>query len=325
MRFARIMTATIIVLLAALAGLTQYLAHNVNQRFPAQGNFADIDGVRLHFLDLAADAGKQDLLPMIFLHGASGNARDLHGALGGKMRGRARMIFIDRPGSGHSQRGGDGMDAPDAQARLVAGLMHSLGIERAVIVGHSLGAAVAVAFAVDHKDRTAGLVLISPATHPWPGGGVSWYYDVANFPVLGRLFCETLAIPAGNLMFEKALKGVFAPDEVASGYEAVSGAELILRPANFAHNARDVGGLFAHVTRLSPRYGEITAPTVIISGDADDVVRADIHSIGLERDISGAKLVWLENTGHTPAWSAPDKVIAEIVELNARTAALDGQ
>jgi pimeloyl-ACP methyl ester carboxylesterase len=304
-----------------LVGATRWLAWLAEQRFPPTGQFATVEGVRMHFLDVPAGSAA-DLAPMIFLHGASGNARDPHGAYAQALSGRARLIFIDRPGAGYSERGGAGMEAPDAQARLVAGLMEQLGVKRAVIVGHSLGAAIAAAFAVNHPERTAGLVLTAPATHPWPGGAVTWYYNLANFPLLGRAFAETLAVPFGNLLYKRAVKGVFAPNPVARDFHARSGTQLVLRPGNFLHNAQDVGSLHGHVSRLAPRYREIKAPTVIVTGDSDSVVLAEIHSQGLARDIEGARLVWLERTGHTPPYTATDEIVAEIERLNQDIAAL---
>ena len=306
-----------VLLVLSLIGVTQVMAWRTNVRFPADGEFVTVEGVRLHFYDLPADPGA-GLLPLVFLHGASGNARDLRGAFGQSLGGKARLIFVDRPGAGHSMRGTGNMAAPDEQARLIAGLLDALQIKRAIVVGHSLGAAVAVAFALDHKRHTAGLVLISPATHPWPGGGVSWHYDMTNFPVLGRLFSETAASPFGQLMYSSVIKGVFAPDPVAQDYQARSGTQMVLRPASFRYNAQDVGSLHANVTRLAPRYSEISVPTTIITGDSDDVVRADIHSQGLLRDIAGAKLVWLKDGGHMPTYAATDKIIAEIIELDKR-------
>lgn len=227
------------------------------------------------------------------------------------------MIFPDRPGAGYSQRGGADMAAPDRQARLIAGLMSELGLEQAVIVGHSLGAGVAAAFAVEFPARTLGLVLISPATHPWPGGDVTWYYHWVNMPVLGWVFTETLAIPLANLVYRDVLKGVFSPDKVPRDYPERSGTRLVLRPANFRHNAADVGQFFTHVTRLSKRYGEISAPTVIVTGDSDTVVLPEIHSAGLARDIAGSRLVTLPTTGHMPPYPKTGAIIAEIERLNA--------
>ena len=68
---------------------------------------------------------------------------------------------------------------------------------------------------------------------------------------------------------------------------------------------------------LSPRYGEIDAPVSIITGDSDDIVLAEVHSKGLERDIRGAKLVWLPGEGHAPAWTNPQAVISEIERVSA--------
>lgn len=298
----------------ALAAATQWLSRRVEARFPPAGQFAQAGGLRIHYIDITAGPDA-DLAPMVFLHGAGGNARDLHGAFADSFRGRARMVFPDRPGAGYSQRGSGAMAAPDEQAKIVAALMDSLGIGRAVIVGHSLGGAVAAAFGVLFPERTAGLVFIAPATHPWPGGDVTWYYDWVNLPVLGRLFSETLAVPAGNLLYRRALKSVFAPDPTPADYPGRSGTRLVLRPANFRANAADVGGLHANVSRLATRYGEISAPVLIVTGDRDNVVLPDIHSQGLKRAIPHARLVWLEGAGHMPPYVATRAVADEIATL----------
>ena len=90
-------------------------------------------------------------------------------------------------------------------------------------------------------------------------------------------------------------------------FEALAcGIPLISTPWN------DVEGLFRHVRRMAPRYAEISAPTVVISGDYDTVVYEEIHSIGLARDIPGAELVWVKNLGHKPDWIAPELAVAAI-------------
>ncbi len=203
---------------ALLAWLTVREAQQVEARFPAIGKFADVDGLRLHYLEVPAGADA-DLAPMLFIHGASGNARDLFGAFGEPLAGRARMIFVDRPGAGYSQRLSAGDARIETQAHYLAGLLDRLGIERAVIVGHSLGAAVSLAMAVKEPSRVAGLVLVSPVSHPWPGRATSWYYSLTNMPVIGQAFARTIAVPAGNLRYDLAVRSVFAPDAVAAGYE----------------------------------------------------------------------------------------------------------
>ncbi len=107
------------------------------------------------------------------------------GAFRDKLEGRADMLFLDRPGHGFSERGGPQNDYPDGQADAIAALMKKRGIKKAIIVSHSFGGAVAATFALNHADMVAGLVFLSPATHPWPGG-IEWYYKRHEGPG-GRL------------------------------------------------------------------------------------------------------------------------------------------
>ncbi len=95
----------------------------------------------------------------------------------------------------------------------------------------------------------------------------------------------------------------------------------MLRPAHFLANAEDVVDLKPFVTAMAPRYGEIKAPTAIVTGDRDGVVYTHIHSLGCARDIPGATLTTLEGVGHSPHHTAPDRVIAAILEAERRALA----
>jgi len=141
---------------------------------------------------------------------------------------------------------------------------------------------------------------------------------VTQLPVIGWLFSELLAVPAGQLLYKDGVKGVFKPQKLPDNYEALSATRLVLRPDVFRHNAHDVTSLYGAVVELSPRYREISAPTSIITGDSDDVVLAEIHSKGLEADIEGANLVWLDGVGHSPIWTNTDTVIEEIERVSAQ-------
>ena len=139
------------------------------------------------------------------------------------------MIFIDRPGFGYSDRAG--ADDPAKQATRYKLLLDQLGIEKAVFVGHSLGAASVAAFAVLYPERVKGLVFVAPATHPWPTG-VAWYYRVASLPVIGYIFTETLALPFGRWSLAGGVKSVFTPNEATENYSEKTALPLVLRPKN---------------------------------------------------------------------------------------------
>lgn len=303
--------------IVVLYGTSQYLAQQVAVQYPPKGRFAEVEGVRLHYTDYPAGENP-DLLPVVFIHGASGNLRDQEGIILERLKGRGRLIFLDRPGHGHSSRGNArDIHLPGGQARILSGLLSSIGVEKAIVVGHSFGGAVAAAFAVNHPGQLAGIVFVAPATHPWPGGGVAWYYQLTRMPVIGWLFSELLAVPGGHLRYHDGVAGVFAPQKIPKAYEERSGTRLVLRPKTFRNNAMDVTSLYDAVSSLSRRYGEINVPVSIITGNSDDVVLAEVHSKGLERDIKGARLVWLPGEGHAPAWSNPQAVISEIERVSA--------
>lgn len=305
----------------ALAGITQLSAVSFANGGPS-GEFATVNDTRMHFVHEPAGPSA-DLPAMVFIHGASGNLRDPFGAFAAPLKGRGDLLFVDRPGHGWSERGPDSNATPAGQADSIAALMETRGIDRAVLVAHSFGGAIATAFAVRHPEKTAGLVLLAPATHPWPGGATTWYYNLTTTPVLGWLFSHTLAPTAGRLRLPAATRCVFAPNPVPPGYRRDAAVSLVLRPKAFRYNAEDVSGLFRHVSEYAPRYREISAPTVVITGDTDTVVAEEIHSIGLARDIPNAQLLWLRNLGHKPDYAATDLAIASIERVSGKPRDLD--
>ena len=316
------LAAFLIAIGATLIGVTRVNAWLVERENPPLGTFVEIDGTRLHYVHTKA-AGNFDLPPIVFIHGASANLKDQLVPMLPLLENRAELLFWDRPGHGWSSRGPQAAQTPFDQAKLLAGLMDRLGIESAVVVSHSFGGAVATAFALSYPEHVSGLVFLSPATHPWPGGATSWYYDWASFPVLGRLFVETLAAPGGVLRVAAATECVFAPNPVPAGYLENASIRLVLRPAAFRANARDVSGLYDYASKAAPRYAEIKAPTVIVSGDRDTVVAEEIHSAGLARDISASQLIWIHNLGHKPEWIASDLVVAAIEKVAGRPVDID--
>lgn len=315
-----IVVAVIAVLVAGLFIFTQVHRRRLERRYPPLGEFVDLGGYRLHVRHVPAGEAA-DLPPIVFIHGASGNLRDQMRAFEPALKGRGDLFFIDRPGHGYSDRGPAENGRPDGQARAVATLLRAKGVDRAVIVGHSLGCGVAANFGFSFPDLTVGLVFLAPATHPWPGG-VAWYNTFTRRPLVGRLFANLIALPAGLAMIGPGIAGVFAPNPVPSGYDETAPA-LALRPRAFRANAIDLADLHPHVVRTHHRYREIAAPTVIVTGDSDDVVLPDLHARGLHRDIAGSHLVWLANVGHKPDYVANDLAVAAIEHVAGKRRDLD--
>jgi pimeloyl-ACP methyl ester carboxylesterase len=305
----------IVAILGIGATITAVGVAQLERAHPPAGRLVQVVGGRLHVVDLAP-ARPPDAPPIVLLHGASGNLEDQRLTLGAALAARHRVVLVDRPGHGFSDRPGGRADAsPGRQAALIAQALARLGVSRAIVVGHSWSGALAAALALDFPERVAGLVLVAPVTHPWPGG-ISWYNRLASTPVIGRLFVETCAFPAGSLMIARGVENVFEPQLPPADYVRRTATRLLLRPQEFIANAQDVAGLKAFVTAQAPRYGEIAVPTVIISGDRDTTVGLEIHSRVAVTLIPGAKLIVLPGIGHMLHHVAADAIVAAIDGLS---------
>ncbi len=309
----KIFLAIVVLLLVVGLGLfvwTRIEVARLEQAYPPVGEFSGPEGTRTHYVDIPAASADQPTI--LFIHGASGSLLDQHGAFAEAIEGKARALFIDRPGYGYSERAG--ADDPAKQAARYLALMDALGIEQAVLVGHSLGAASVAAFGVLYPERVSGLVFLAPATHPWPGG-VTWYYDLAAMPVIGGLFVNTLVLPVGLRSLKAGIEATFDPNPAPETYVEQAAVPLILRPRSFAANAADVAGLNDFVTGFAMRYSEIDKPVVVITGDKDDIVAPSIHSVGLEQAIADAELIVLPGVGHKPDYVATDLAVEKILEV----------
>ncbi len=312
----------ILAICAILFAFTRWEVAKIEAQFPPSGRFVDVPDGRIHYViqepDIAGPV-KVAKLPVLLLHGASGNSADMMTALAVPLTAAGfKVIAVDRPGQGWSARFGGQADAsPARQAMIIRSAMEAIGIHEAIVLGHSLAGAIAVNFALDQKDFTKGLILVSPVTHPWPGG-IAWHYHAAANPIIGPVFSNILTMPVGLLSLDSAISHVFEPNGVPSGYRKNTKVDLVLRPAAFVANAQDVAVLEDFVTAQSKRLGEIDVPTAIVTGDKDNVVLMNIHSRGSARDIPGASLTILDNTGHAPHHSHPEAIVAGVAEVESR-------
>ncbi len=294
-----------LMIVAILAGCATWSAQ---KGVPAIGAYVEVEGERLHVVELGPKDNAKP--PLILIHGASVNLRDMKLALGERLAHDHRVILIDRPGRGYSTRPDDGWRL-ETQARLIKGAADALGADKPVVVGQSFGGAVALRYALEYQNEMSGLVLLAPVSHEWPGG-VAWYNNVSSWPVAGFLL-RRLVIPAyGQLSAASGVRNSFAPDAPPENYFEESGLSLLFRPHDFRANAADISNLKSEIIAQQSRYETLTLPVAIITGTSDRTVSPDIHSKQLAEEIEGASLTLLPETGHALHHSQTD-VILEII------------
>jgi pimeloyl-ACP methyl ester carboxylesterase len=270
-----------------------------------------VDGLRVH----AVETGKGR--PVVLIHGASGNLRDFSFGLTDRIAAAGfRAIAMDRPGFGYSDRPLSGGEDPAVQAAILRRAAAAMGAERPIVVGHSYGGAVAMAWAVDAPERTAGVVSLAGATYPW-GGDAGLVYRLGAHDLTAGLtrglasVLVDVADPAG------VIERVFRPDEPPPGYAQYVGVGLALRPDTFRANARDLNALNGILERQAPRYRGLAVPVEAIHGDADRTVWAEVHSVPLVRHVARGRLTMLPGTGHMPHHADPEALIAALQRLVA--------
>jgi pimeloyl-ACP methyl ester carboxylesterase len=285
----------------------------IERAHPPRGRFIHIDGLRQHLVDSAA--GATQAVPLVLIHGAGCNLEDMRLALGDHLAGR-RVISIDRPGHGWSERAHEG-SSPEYQAKVISQVIERLGVARVIVVGHSWGGLLALRLALDQPQRVAGLVLLAPPLYPLIRGA-TWFYDLMATPVLGPLIAYTLLLPVGVVFIGLGFWSAFWPQMPPRHYLKRAGTLLSLRPTTFLANARDISHLKRNIPPQAARYAMLKVPTTIVTGNRDLIVFARQHAMAFARAVPAAKLVVLPGIGHMLHHAAPGRVVAEIEEISKR-------
>lgn len=299
-------------LLAIAAGcavLTAVVARRAERAVPPAGRFVTVDGVRLHYVEEGAGP------PILMIHGLGSQLQTFTYALGALLPGY-RLVMLGRPGAGYSQA------APSATlatpAGIIAGFLRALGIERALVVGHSLGGAVALALALDHPERVAGLALLGPATQPQDEPpevlrGLAIRSDLVR-RLAGWLVVTPLSLVAGP----KQLAAVFAPDPVPADFGTRAGGLLQIRPAAFRRASRELVEAGGQLAAYAARQGALAMPVGVLYGTADNILDPALHGDGLAAKVPGCDLELIERAGHMVPISAPERTAAFIERIAGR-------
>ena len=300
----------------------------------AVSKFVRVDDANLHFV--IKGSGR----PVVLIHGNPGSCQDWV-KLYGPISARYQTIAFDRPGHGHSDRPNHRAITVEVQARLLYTALVELRIERPLLVGHSWGGALALAYALAYPNDVSGLILLAPAVYE-SEDGLSFVSKLPALPVIGDLvnFVFTPLIAASVVRSD--LKKAFAPDPVPPHYLRSVLSEWT-RPRKVKWYSVDDALLNESLPQLSARYAELldsdkrvsTAlvsgplegghspgdsrrlrlPISIVAGDSDLIVPVAENSQRLHQTLPGSNLVVLPSTGHQIPFTRPEAVIQAIDQV----------
>lgn len=293
---------------AIAAAYSRHIGRQVDRNIPPDGGFHTIRGRRIHVRDVGQGPA------IVMIHGLAGQMRNF-AAVVEQLRASHRIVLIDRPGSGHSPGRGD--DSLTDQAAIVADLIDMLGLDRPLIVGHSLGGAVSMALALNHADKIAGLALIAPLTQVQEEVPAAFRGLVIEKPAVRAIVANTLAIPMMRRNSAKSRITLFAPEPVDPAFDIDYGGAMLARPRAFYASSSEMVAVNNALAPLVARYGEIALPVRILFGEGDQVLPAAVHGTRTAGEIRGAQCTVLPDAGHMLPVTMPARTAAFVAEARA--------
>ncbi|HWD77168.1 MAG TPA: alpha/beta fold hydrolase [Solirubrobacteraceae bacterium] len=226
---------------------------------------------------------------VLLLHGQPGSAADWDGVV--RCLGeRATPVAIDRPGWDGVRPASD----LEGNARAALAALDARGMDRALVVGHSLGGAIAAWLAAVHPERVTALVLAAPAAN------LAALYPVDRWlaaPVAGEIAGSVTMAGVGLALAVPWLRRrVSAGTGIDESY-LVGVRQAALKPGAWRAYAREQRTLVHDLPELELRLGAITAPTTIVAGAGDRIVPARAAR-ELSGQIPGAQLLVSGHAGH---------------------------
>lgn len=302
----------VLLVAAYLAWTTRRLARNAEKAVPASGAFVRVGGNDIHYVE------RGEGRPILMIHGLGGSLHHLRRPLMEAFGDGYRLIALDRAGSGYSTRDPSRQGSLKEQAQGIADFIDALGLEKPMLVGHSLGGAVALATALDHPDRVAGLALISPLTRFEPTLPPAFKALAIRSPFRRRLVANTIAVPMSVKNAPVVLDAVFGPQQPPTDYAVEGGALVGLRPQHFYATSTDLLGSRIDLAQYEARYGEISVPVGILFGTADRILNYERQGVSMTERIPAIELELVDGVGHMPQYAETERVVAFVRRIAQR-------
>lgn len=273
----------------------------------SDSRFAEVNGIKVHYKIYGTGE------PVIILmHGFGAYSFSFDPVIR-QLSEYGTVIAFDRPAFGFTERpildtwGGPNPYTNEFAADLAVGLMDELGVDKAILVGHSAGGAVAILTYYRHPERVSALVLEDAAVY---GGGAPWYIGLflwlPQVQRLGPLLVRGIAGDSGVSTIYLAWHddSKITPDTI-EGYRRplmAEGWDYALWQFTLASGRSD----------LKSNLSKISVPVLIMTGSEDKIV-PPANAVRLSEDIPGSTLVVIPDCGHIPHEETPQEFLGAVI------------
>ena len=308
----------IVGLLAISALVNARLARKAERDNPPTGKFVEVSGIRIHYVD----QGEGE--PLVLLHGNGTSLQDFESSGLVRLASKQfRVIVFDRPGFGHTARPSGKVWTPGAQAELFAAALEKVGISRAIVLGHSWGASVAVALALRYPHLVEALVLASGYYYPTSRPDVL-LLGLPALPLVGSIIRYSISPVVSRLMWPQMVHKLFSPQREPAKFKQFP-KEMTFRPSQVQAAAAESTLMVPAAYSSSERYGELKIPLVIVAGEDDQLVDIEKQSARLHHELPHSTMHRIPSGGHMVHQTATETVMQAINEAaQARKSEPDG-
>lgn len=263
------------------------------------------------------EAGPPDGAPVVAVHGLGASKVSLLPAIAGLAAAGHRVLALDLPGFGASDPTDDARYTPEVFAEVVLTTLDAAGIDRAVLVGNSLGGRVAVEVALAEPDRVAALGLLCPA--------VAFEEYALVRPVLRALPADRAVgwarWPRLGPVVDRALARMFADPDRVPADNLVAAREDFVDAMRHGSRRR---AMIATMRQLAleqpggfwPRLNGLRVPSLWIFGEADRLVHPG-YADRVRAHVPGADVQRWDDCGHVPQFEHPQAAVAALTRLAA--------
>jgi pimeloyl-ACP methyl ester carboxylesterase len=272
----------------------------------AQLRGAEVDGLRLHYVMEGRGPA------VVLVHGLGGFAESWRHNIPALSR-VATVFAVDLPGFGQSSKPPARYHLADS-ARALHGFIQAMGLGRVAIVGHSLGGAVGLTYALTHPARVERLALIG-ALVPGAGYRPSWPYRVAALHVVGELLALCACAPFYRAALARCFHRPVAAEVdflVRESYTERTSPEA---KAAYLATLRDVRrDIVEHAPDYRRALASLDAPVLLIHGKQDRIVGPLVCGEAAET-LPRARVRWIDACGHFPQIEHADVVNSWLTEF----------
>jgi pimeloyl-ACP methyl ester carboxylesterase len=248
---------------------------------------------------------------IVLVHGALATSHDWTSGPFEAFATLGRVTAVDRPGHGLSLRPRfDG--TPRSQARQIKDGLDALGVGRALLVGHSFGALVSLAFAELFADEVAHLVLVGPLAFPEPRLIEHSLLAPRATPVLGPLLSSAAEATFDPAFLRLLQQMMFWPDPVPELWRETFPYDQVLDRAAMVAEGEDMAAILPGSLPGMINLAAVPVPATILIGTSDKILDHNRQGRLLAPLMPRAKLVELMGIGHMPHHAAPDALLAAV-------------